>query len=113
MLTLGTAVMKFMVKWGHWPLFVDGVLSSLVFAGSFLVMQLVGFTLATKQPSMTAAALAGTIRDTSGPHRLDELVPLIARIARSQFAAAVGNVTGVIVASIGFRPDRPASTNSG
>jgi len=97
-LTLGTACAKFLVKWGHWPLFVDGALSSLVYAGSFLVMQLLGFTLATKQPSMTAAALAGTIRGAAGEeHRLDELVALIARIARSQFAAAFGNVTAVIV----------------
>ena len=96
-LTLGTACAKFFVKWGHWPLFIDGVLSSVVYAGSFLVMQLLGFTLATKQPSMTAAALAGTIRDKDGPGRMDELVPLIARIARSQFAAALGNVAGVIV----------------
>jgi len=65
-------------------------------------MQLVGFTLATKQPSMTAAALAGTIRDRAGPGQLDELVPLIARIARSQFAAAVGNVSAVAVAAIAF-----------
>ncbi len=101
-LTLGTAAGKFMVKWGEWPLFIDGVLSSAVFAGSFIVMQLLGFTLATKQPSMTAAALAGTIRDRSGPGRLDELVRLIARIARSQFAAAVGNVSAVIVTALVF-----------
>jgi site-specific recombinase len=99
-LTVGTGMAKFLVKWGHFPLFVDGLASSFIYAGSFIVMQLLGFTLATKQPSMTAAALAGTIRDKAGPGRLDELVPLIARIARSQFAAAVGNVSAVIVTSI-------------
>jgi site-specific recombinase len=101
-LTCGTAVAKFLVKWGHWPLFIDGLLSAIVYAGSFIVMQLLGLTLATKQPSMTAAALAGTIRDKSGPGRLDELVRLIARIARSQFAAAVGNVSAVIVTCLVF-----------
>jgi site-specific recombinase len=100
--TCGTAAAKFFVKWGHFAPFVDGFLSSLVYAGSFVIMQLVGFTLATKQPSMTAAALAGTIRDRAGPGRLDELVPLIARIARSQFAAAVGNVSAVIVTALIF-----------
>jgi len=99
-LTCGTAMGKFLVKWGHWPLFIDGVLSAILYAGSFVVMQLLGFTLATKQPSMTAAALAGTIRDRSGPGRLDELVRLIARISRSQFAAAMGNVSAVIVTSL-------------
>jgi site-specific recombinase len=101
-LTCGTAAAKFMVKWGHFALFVDGLLSSVVYAGSFIIMQLVGFTLATKQPSMTAAALAGTIRDRAGPGRLDELVPLIARIARSQFAAALGNVSAVIATALVF-----------
>lgn len=101
-LTCGTAVAKFFIKWGHWPLFIDGVFSAILYAGSFIVMQLLGFTLATKQPSMTAAALAGTIRDRAGPGRLDELVRLIARIARSQFAAALGNVSAVIVTSLVF-----------
>lgn len=101
-LTCGTAVAKFLVKWGHLAPFFDGLLSSLDYAASFVVMQLVGFTLATKQPSMTAAALAGTIRDRAGPGQLDELVPLIARIARSQFAAAVGNVSAVIATALAF-----------
>lgn len=99
-LTCGTAIMKFLVKWGHFAPFIDGLLSSTVYAGSFIVMQLLGFTLATKQPSMTAAALAGTIRDRAGPGQLDELVRLIAQIARSQFAAAVGNVVAVIATSL-------------
>ncbi len=99
-LTVGTIVGKFLTKWQHLPLFIDGLMSSVVYAGSFVLMQLLGFTLATKQPSMTAAALAGTIRDRAGPGRLDELVPLIARIARSQFAAAVGNVFAVIVTAL-------------
>lgn len=101
-LTLGTAVGKYAVKWQHFAPFIDGLMSSVVYAGSFLVMQLLGFTLATKQPSMTAAALAGTIRDRAGPGMLDELLPLIARIARSQFAAAVGNVSAVIVTALVF-----------
>ncbi len=101
-LTCGTAVLKFFVKWGEFSPFLDGLLSSLVYAGSFVIMQLLGFTLATKQPSMTAAALAGTVRERSGPGRLDELVPLIARIARSQFAAAIGNVSAVIVTALIF-----------
>jgi site-specific recombinase len=100
--TAGTIIGKFLVKWGHFPLFIDGLFSSLLYAGSFLMIQFLGFTLATKQPSMTAAALAGTIRDRAGPDRLTELVALITRIARSQFAAAIGNVATVIIVAIGF-----------
>jgi site-specific recombinase len=96
-LTAGTAIGKFLIKWGYFALFIDGLLSSLVYAGSFLAIQFCGFTLATKQPSMTAAALAGTIRESAGPDRMSALIALIARISRSQFAAAVGNVGAVIV----------------
>jgi site-specific recombinase len=101
-LTAGTCAAKFLTKWGHYPLFIDGMLSAGNYAASFIVMQLCGFTLATKQPSMTAAMLAGSIREVRGPHRLDELAALIARICRSQFAAALGNILLVIPAAIAF-----------
>ncbi len=95
-LTAFTVIGKFLSKWAHFAPFIDGLLAAGNYAGSFLAMQFLGFTLATKQPSMTAAALAQTIRETKGAHQLDELVVLIARISRSQFAAACGNVLTVI-----------------
>jgi site-specific recombinase len=101
-LTAGTCVVKFLTKWGHYPLFVDGMLSAMNYAASFIVMQLLGFTLATKQPSMTAAALAGSIRERTGDGRLEDLVTMIARMSRSQLAAAIGNVGLVIPAALGF-----------
>lgn len=102
MLTAGTAITKFLIKWGHMPLFIDGLASALLFALSFIAIQLCGFTLATKQPSMTAAALAGTLRASSGEARTQGLVELIARISRSQFAAAIGNVSVAVVVALGF-----------
>jgi site-specific recombinase len=101
-LAFGAAVARFFVKWGHWPLFIDGLQSSLVYAGSLVLMQLLGLTFASKQPPMTATALASTIRTRSGAERFDELVPLIARIARSQFAATIGNVLTVVVCALAF-----------
>jgi site-specific recombinase len=99
-LTAITVVNKFIAKSAHLAPFLDGVIAAGNYAGSFLVMQFLGFTLATKQPSMTAAALAATIKESKGQHQLDELVVLIARISRSQFAAAVGNVFTVIPVAI-------------
>lgn len=99
-LTALTVIGKFFAKWQHLAPFIDGMLASANYACSFLAMQFLGFTLATKQPSMTAAALAATIRDTRGAHQLDELINLIARITRSQFAAACGNVLTVIPVAI-------------
>src|SRR5207247_395976 len=86
-LTGFTIVVKYLVLWGHFPLFVEGAFASANYAGSFLAMQLFGFTLATKQPSMIAAALAGSLHGshkTAERAELDDLVTLIARICRSQ-----------------------------
>jgi len=99
-LTAITCVVKYFTKWGHFAPFVDGMLSAANYAASFIVMQLLGFTLATKQPSMTAATLAAAIGDKRNVHRLDEMVEMIARISRSQLAAAMGNVLVVIPAAL-------------
>jgi site-specific recombinase len=103
MLTAGTTALKYLVSWMHAAPFVEGFLASANYALSFLAMQLCGFTLATKQPSMTAAALAGAIKDAKrDPEALEPLVTLIARICRSQLAAAIGNIVLVIPAALAF-----------
>jgi site-specific recombinase len=113
-LTSLTASIKFVTSSSTLPLFVDGMLAGSNYALSFVVMQLLGFTLATKQPSMTAAALAATLRERQGQesaHQLDELVTVIARITRSQLAAVAGNLGLVIPAS--FAIDYLVRVNTG
>jgi site-specific recombinase len=83
----------------HRPPLQDALLASANYAGSFLLMQFLGFTLATKQPSVTAAALAGAVKKGGSDRK--ELVTITARLVRSQLAAATGNVAMVIPASIG------------
>jgi site-specific recombinase len=100
-LTTGTAALKFLTAQAHFAPFVEGVVSAVNYGGSFILMQLLGFTLATKQPSMTAAALAGTLRE-SADRDLSGLVSMIARITRSQLAAAIGNIGLVIPAAFVF-----------
>ena len=87
---------------GQFAPFVEGMLSAGNYAGSFILMQFLGFTLATKQPSMTAAALAGSMRESAGFTDLTGLVSTIARITRSQLAAAIGNIGLVIPAALVF-----------
>jgi site-specific recombinase len=101
-LTTGTAAGKFMIGSLHLAPFAEGMLSACDYAGSFILMQLLGFTLATKQPSMTAAALAATLRDTAHHPDLTALVAMIARMTRSQLAAAIGNIGMVIPATLAF-----------
>jgi site-specific recombinase len=101
-LTAGTAALKFLTNWAHFAPFVEGIVSAANYAGSFMLMQFLGFTLATKQPSMTAAALAASLRRRAGHADLTKLVSMISRITRSQLAAAIGNVGVVIPAAIGL-----------
>src|SRR5258706_2125367 len=101
-LTVGTTALKYIIGWGHFAPFVEGMLSGSNYSASFILMQLLGFTLATNQPSMTAAALAGTLRESAGHPDLSALVAMIARITRSQLAAAIGNLGLVIPSTIAF-----------
>ncbi|HZC66584.1 MAG TPA: gliding motility protein, partial [Candidatus Dormibacteraeota bacterium] len=102
LLTVGTAAIKMFVTHSDLPLFVEGVLSSLNYSISFILLQMFGLVLATKQPSMTGAALARIVRDCQGASRSDELVAYVARIFRSQLAAALGNVFAVCLGAIAF-----------
>lgn len=98
LVTVGTIAAKYLILWSHFALFVEGSLASINYAASFLLMQLCGFTLATKQPSMIAAALAGSLHGSGEKDELDDLVTLIQRICRSQLGAAIGNV-GMVAAT--------------
>ena len=103
--TAATVVLKYLIYWGELALFVEGALASLNYALAFLLMQLCGFTLATKQPSMIAAALAGSLHGSGKKTergQLDDLVTLIQRICRSQLGAAIGNVVMVTLAALAF-----------
>src|SRR6185436_17687553 len=82
-LTAVTLACKFVIGWAKLPLFFEMAFSAANYAGSFLLMQALGFTLATKQPSMTAAALAASLKEVKGQADLPTVVDLIARITRS------------------------------
>jgi len=71
---------------------------SLNYSFGFIVIYLLGFTLATKQPAMTAAALITALEDglkknsISADEKHKSFAKLFARLFRSQFIAFVGNV---------------------
>jgi site-specific recombinase len=95
-LTAATTLVKYALGAVKLPLFFQAVFNSLNYSGSFILMQILGFRLATKQPSMTAAALAGRLRETRNMHEFESFMELVARITRSQFAAALGNLGAII-----------------
>lgn len=101
LLTTLTAAIKLLVHALGGPLFVSGLLASLNYAVSFVAIQHTGTTLATKQPAMTAATLAD-IMHRVGPLAIEDLVTHVARIVRSQLAAAVANVVFVAAGAWAF-----------
>ena len=67
----------------------------------FVLIHVLHCTLATKQPAMTAAAIAASIDEHSGKQPdLENLTSLIASLVRSQLAAILGNVFLAIPVSI-------------
>lgn len=95
--TAGTTLAKFGIFALGIALFPEACLVAFNYAGSFLLIQALGFTLATKQPSMTAATLARSLR--ADPD-FTELVETTARMTRSQVAALAGNLLAVIPAAL-------------
>ncbi len=70
-----------------------GIAHSLNYTLSFVLMQLLGWRLASKMPSMTAAALCGAMEKQDGMH---SEVRLVAAITRTQTVVTVGNLLGAI-----------------
>jgi site-specific recombinase len=103
-ITAGTIVAKFAMASMSANIFMGGTLASLNYVASFLIMQVFGFRLATKQPSLTASTLIHrlTAVKTHSQKALAEVADDIAVIARSQVAAALGNFGFVISATIVF-----------
>jgi site-specific recombinase len=102
LLTVFTAAIKLHIIGKHWPPFVEAILVGTDYAISFLLLQIFGLALATKQPSMTAATLADIIRRNRGEARRDKITDFSASISRSQLAAALGNVLAVCSGAIVF-----------
>lgn len=95
-----TTVVKFWLGALGAPLFFEGVFFSINYASGFVTLQLMGFTLATKQPSATASALAGKLRDLEEQGEVREFVSEVCRMTRTQFAALLGNLLLLIPLSI-------------
>jgi site-specific recombinase len=94
-LTAFTTAAKFAVMALGLASFWYGFWSGVVYAASFLAIALLHFTLATKQPAMTAAAMAAKLRDMDQPHSLDAFVDEVSFLVRTQVAAVLGNVVAV------------------
>ena len=80
----------------------EAIVFSLNYGLGFILIHILHFTVATKQPAMTAAAIAATIDNASDTKskEMDNLVAMIANTMRSQLVAIFGNVVIVIPMAI-------------
>ena len=102
----GGFIMAFttLAKFGLYALglsaFWAGLAAGLNYSLSFVLIQLLHFTVATKQPAMTAPAMAAKLKDLQGDAAVEEFVDEVAHLVRSQVAAILGNVLIVFPAAL-------------
>jgi site-specific recombinase len=94
-LTALTTAAKFGVMTLGLSAFWFGYWAGVVYAVSFVLIQLLHFTLATKQPAMTAPAMAAKLRDLKPLGAIELFVDEVTHLVRSQVAAVIGNVVVV------------------
>jgi site-specific recombinase len=94
----GGLVMGF-TTWGklgilglHLPLIPTGFWAGMNYAASFVIVALLHWTIATKQPAMTAPAMADKLADLSDGAAVEGFVGEVAALIRSQAAGILGNV---------------------
>ena len=102
-LTAATVYLKFFISALHLNKFIEGVFFSLDYIGSFLAIHFAHFTLATKQPAMTAPALAQKLDDVGTAEGRTAFVDETISLIRSQVAAIVGNLALVFPVALGVQ----------
>ena len=90
-------IVKVLLSKADTSYFGHAFLYSMNYAVGFIAIYLLGFTLATKQPAMTASALIkaledGVLKQGRDAEKYKAFAILFARVFRSQFIAFVGNV---------------------
>ncbi len=84
---------KTSIYFQYLPAFWNALFYSLNYAFGFVLIHLLRFTLATKQPAMTASTIASSLSNNGkNPDWLNKSSKLLIRQIRSQFISLVGNV---------------------
>lgn len=91
-----TTLMKFAVLSMGLSTFWSGFYAGLNYALSFILIQLLHWTVATKQPAMTAPAMAAKLKELDTPGAIEGFVDEVAHLVRSQVAAIAGNLALVV-----------------
>ncbi len=92
----GTTLIKFAMGALALSAFWAGFLAGVNYAASFVLVHVLHWTVATKQPAMTAPALADKLADVSDDEHVEGFVDEVAHLIRSQAAGIIGNLAAVI-----------------
>lgn len=101
-ITAFTVMIKYLSYGLHLAGFAAGLVNGTNYAISFLAIYFTHGTLATKQPAMTAPALAAKMHRVDDPSSLSNLVDEIVHILRTQASGIFGNILGVAPTMILF-----------
>ncbi|MES2621385.1 MAG: hypothetical protein V4615_11100 [Bacteroidota bacterium] len=93
-------IIKLLIHLGHFAPFWEAFAFSINYSIGFILIQVCGFTLATKQPAMTASAMAASMDDKKGGTSLHGLAIMTAKVFSSQTISFVGNLTVVFPLSL-------------
>jgi len=96
-LTALTALFKFLLAGLALAPGLQGMGVAANYAGSFIAMQFLHFSLASKQPAATAAALSAALERSDG---MAQEVDLIAAITRGQVVTTLGNLLLTVPAAL-------------
>ncbi|MDY7548230.1 site-specific recombinase [Glaciimonas sp. CA11.2] len=87
------AMMKILYSYLRAAPLVEAFLFSMNYSAGFMLIHVLHFTVATKQPAMTASRIAAGLHSTDSRHiDIDSLVDLIVKVFRTQFIAVTGNL---------------------
>ncbi|MEK8032310.1 site-specific recombinase [Ideonella sp. DXS29W] len=91
-----TALAKFALGAIAMSAFWSGFAAGANYAASFVLIYLLHWAVATKQPAMTAPAMAAKLENVADDAAVEGFVDEVANLLRSQVAGIVGNLGGVI-----------------
>ncbi len=92
----GTTFVKFLLLALGLSAFWGGFWAGMNYAISFVIVHVLHWTVATKQPAMTAPAMAERLGDMADDAAVERFVDEVAHLIRSQVAGIVGNLAAVI-----------------
>jgi len=88
------ALFKILASYLHAAPLVEAFLFSMNYAFGFMLIHVLHFTVATKQPAMTASRIAAGLHSSDGRNiDIDSLTDMIVKVVRTQFVAVLGNLS--------------------